>query len=99
MYRVIVDDNFSYMRTDERWTAGDFDIFEAAVAKCRRIVESSLDDLYKPGMTAETLYRLYTSFGDDPFVVVPPGEARSTFSAWDYAKQRAAERCAAPEPR
>jgi hypothetical protein len=100
MYRVIVDDNFSYMRTDERWTAGDFDTFEAAVAKCRRIVQNSLNDLYKSGMTAEALYRLYTGFGDDPFVVTPPGELRSsTFSAWDFAKERAAKMCAVtPSP-
>jgi hypothetical protein len=86
------------MRTDERWTAGDFDTFEAAVAKCRRIVQNSLNDLYKSGMTAEALYRLYTGFGDDPFVVVPRGEPRGTFSSWDFAKDQAAKMCAVTPP-
>jgi hypothetical protein len=44
-------------------------------------------------MTAQELYELYTLFGEDPFVQAPPGERPSTFSAWDYAKQRASEMC------
>jgi hypothetical protein len=51
-----------------------------AVAKCQKIVESSLTHLHKPGMTAEALYSNYTSFGDDPFIVVPAGAPNSTFS-------------------
>jgi hypothetical protein len=34
------------------------------------VVDLSLDHLYRPGMTAEALYSDYSSFGDDPFVVV-----------------------------
>jgi hypothetical protein len=52
------------------------------IAACRKIVDDDLDHLSKPG-TAEELYNLYTSFGDDPFVIVPPGEPASTVSAWD----------------
>jgi hypothetical protein len=48
-------------------------------------------------MTAEELYNLYTSFGDDPFVIVPPGEPARTFSAWDYRKLRPSEMCEAGE--
>ena len=41
---------------------------------------------YKPGMTAEALFKSYSMFGEDPFVVPDVG-----FSAWDYAKRRCAE--------
>jgi hypothetical protein len=44
-------------------------------------------------MTAADLHDTYTSFGDDPFIrPAPDGEK---FSAWDYAKQRCDELCAA----
>jgi hypothetical protein len=89
MYRVMVDDNFHYADESECSTSGEFQTLETAIAACRGIIDRSLDHLFQPGMTAETLYSYYTDFGDDPFVLVPPGEPCSTFSAWDYAKQRA----------
>jgi hypothetical protein len=92
-YRVLVDDNFHYMDPDSRWTAGEFDSAEEAVAKCRLMVDEDLAHLHKPGMTADQLYASYTSFGDDPFVVSPQGAGPVEFSAWDYAKQRCAEIC------
>ena len=58
---------------------------EAVVLGCRGVVDRSLAELLRPGMTAEKLFDLYVTFGLDPFI---PGEP---FSAWDYAKQRAAE--------
>ncbi len=93
-YQVMIDDNFHYMVEGERDAQGGYPTLDAAIAACRRVVDRSLDHLYKPGTTAEMLYSHYTDFGDDPFIVVPLGKARSTFSAWDYAKQRAAEMCA-----
>jgi hypothetical protein len=60
---------------------GEFKTLETAIAACRKFVHRDLDHLFKPGMTAKELYSDYTSFGEDPFVVVPPGEPRSTFSA------------------
>lgn len=96
MYRVLVDDNFNFMREDERWTAGEYPTLEAAIARCRYLVDLSLDDVHKPGMTAEELYEAYTRFGDDPFIQVPPGDPSSTFSAWDYAKRRTSEICGVP---
>jgi hypothetical protein len=47
-------------------------------------------------MTAKELYRSYTIFAEDPFVVVPPGERASTFSARLCAKERASEMCGVP---
>jgi hypothetical protein len=92
MFTVMVDDNFHYMDEDERRALGEFATWEEAVQAARQIVERSLSEHYKPGMTAEQLYSAYTGFGEDPFIVPKPeGQA---FSAWTYAKQRCAQICA-----
>jgi hypothetical protein len=88
-YKVMVDDNFHYMDPDERYEHGVFLTLDEAIAECRRIVDSNLDGFFKPGITAAELYDLYTSFGDDPFVVrLDPNTEPIPFSAWVYAKER-----------
>ena len=64
-------------------TNGEFDNPDEAIAVCKQIVDECLEHMLKPGMTAEALFDLYATFGEDPFVV--PAHA---FSAWDYAKER-----------
>lgn len=92
-YRVMVDDNFHYMDSEVRWSAGEFDTAAAAIAKCKAIVDEDLAQMHEPGMTADVLYQAYTAFGDDPFVVAPRGAETVTFSAWDYAQERCATIC------
>jgi hypothetical protein len=88
-YRVMVDDNFHYQDSNERWEQGTYERVEEALAACRRIVDRSLEEEYRAGMSAEALYDRYVSFGDDPFIVVLDGaDDRATFSAWSYAKER-----------
>ena len=87
-YVVMVDDNYHYGDEDERYQAGVYATAEEAVARCKKIVDGSLEEC--SGDTADAIYKQYTSFGDDAFVVArdaPP----VTFSAWDYAKQRCEE--------
>ncbi len=55
-YKVLVDDNFHFMEEDERYQHGVFPTAEEAIAVCQRIVDSDLDKLLKPGMTASELY-------------------------------------------
>jgi hypothetical protein len=94
-YRVMVDDNFHYQDVDERWEQGTYETLEEALAACRAIVDQSLKEEYKPGMSAEALYGRYTSFGADPFIVVLDGaDDSATFSAWSYAKERCGIICA-----
>lgn len=92
-YRVLVDDNFHYMEEDERRELGTFGSAEEAVAACRKIVDGWLAENFKPGMTASELYESYVSFGEDPFVVAPPGAERVSFSAWEYAMERTQAVC------
>jgi hypothetical protein len=88
-YKVMVDDNFHHMDEEERYEHGVYETVEEAIAACHAIVNHSLQKAYKPGISAEALYELYTHFGDDPFIVVVDGaDEKVEFSAWDYAKAR-----------
>jgi hypothetical protein len=90
-YKIMVDDNFHYMEEDERWEYGIFASAEEALDACRRLVDEALIGAYRDGATAEQLFVHYTSFGDDPFIVALDDAEKVDFSAWTYAKERAAE--------
>lgn len=92
-YKVMVDDNFHYMEEDERRELGTFATLEEALAACRTLVDRWLADNHKPGMTGAELYSLYASFGEDPFILSGEGGPECSFSAWDYAKERAEALC------
>ena len=66
---------------------------DAAIAKCKAIVDEDLAQMREPGKTADLLDQAYTAFGDDPFVVAPRNSKMVTFSAWDYAEERCAVVC------
>jgi len=82
----MIDDNFHYMDEDYRYEDGVFETEAEAIAAAKAIVDDFLISNRKPRMSAEELYRFYTAFGDDPFIVGP--ERGVLFSAWDYAKER-----------
>ena len=86
-YTVYVDDNYHYMDEDERYTLGVFDTEEEAVRAAKNVIDKFLPDTCTPGTTAESLYESYVGFGEDPWI---PG---STFSAWDYAREKCAQIC------
>jgi hypothetical protein len=91
-YKVMTDDNFHYQEEDQRSRSGAFATAEEALDACRRLVDESLLHEYEQGgVTAEALYDRYIDFGDDPFVVALDGAPGVKFSAWTYARQRAAE--------
>ena len=87
-YKVFIDENSHYMDESERWLQGEVESYEAALATCRRIIDGFLAANYGAGMTADELFKLYTFFGEDPFIVPDDGVQR--FSGWDYAKRRCA---------
>lgn len=88
-YRVMVDDNFHHMDVEERYEYGTFATCAEAIAACRRIVDGFLLDQYKPPMTADELWRLYTAFGDDAFIITT--DRACSFSGWEYARARCEE--------
>lgn len=88
-YKLLVDDNYHYMDESERYQYGTYDTLTAAVQAAQRIVDDYLASAYQPGMTAEELYRSYTTFGEDPFIVPTDNNSEpSNFSAWRYARER-----------
>ncbi|HEX8692904.1 MAG TPA: hypothetical protein VF746_10820 [Longimicrobium sp.] len=94
MYTVFVAENSAYMDRSAERRLGDFPAWDEAVAAARDVVERSLRELHAPPMDAEHLFRLYTLFGEDAYVV-PSGEPRR-FSAWDYARERSRQICRSP---
>src|ERR1700730_9994779 len=88
-YKVIVDDNFHYQDPHERREQGVCETVEEALAVCRGLVDKSLKEEYRSGISAKSLYDRYTSFGDDPFIVVlDRTDDRANILAWNYAKER-----------
>ena len=93
-YKVLVDDNFHYQSSEERQEAGTYDSLKEALAACRALVDRSLAEEHRPGISAETLLDRYRSFGEDPFIEVLDGaDEAATFSAWDYAEERCRALC------
>jgi|SRR6266508_2879926 hypothetical protein len=90
-YRVLVDDNFHYMDEDERYELGAFATLDTAIAAAKAVVDDYLAAAHKPGMTAHKLFKSYTMFGEDPFILGP--DQREAFSAWEYAKRRCHDLC------
>ena len=90
-YQVYVDNNFHYLDESERYLAGSYADCETALKKCVEIVENSLLNEYKPGMSERELVDRYKSFGEDPWISSPHDECR--FSAWEYAERRAKVIC------
>ena len=88
-YKVFIDDNYHYMDESHRYEHGTFETADEAIAACRKIVDSILEENHIPGMSAPELYLRYTHFGEDPFIVTIDRAAPDVaFSAWSYAKER-----------
>ena len=94
-YRVLVDDNFHYMDEAERYELGAFASLDAAVAAAQAVVDAYLRSAHKPGMSARALFKSYTAFGEDPFIIAPDQQSVA-FSAWEYAKRRCNALCHSP---
>ena len=98
-YKVMVDDNFHYQHDDDRWEKGIYKSLAQAISACCELVNKSLEEMYRTGMSAQGLYDLYVRFGDDPFIVVLDGtDERAEFSAWNYAKERSRVICQQRSP-
>lgn len=92
-FTVRIRENSHYMDESEAYDHGSFATYAEAEAACRRIVDDYLAGAKKPGMSADDLFRSYTTFGDDPSIDAGGPDGRP-FSAWDYARRRCAELCA-----
>lgn len=91
-FTVRVRENSHSMDEGEAYDLPAFATYAEAEAACRRIVDDFLTGNLKPGLGAEALFRLYTTFGEDP-AIDGPGPSGAGFSAWDYARGRCDELC------
>ena len=91
-YHLIVADNFHYMDEDEGYEGDSYAIRYIAVQAAKAIVNDYLASEYKPGMTAGELFKIYTIFGEDPFIISDT-DADVPFSAMDYARRRCEDLC------
>jgi hypothetical protein len=88
IYHLCVWDNFLYQDEDATHTVGPFFSAEEATGEAKRRVLASLAEAATEAIGADAIYDRYTSFGEDPQVV---GTPQVTFSAWDFAKEAAAQ--------
>ncbi|MCW5907257.1 MAG: hypothetical protein KIS94_05320 [Chitinophagales bacterium] len=91
--RVKVYDNYHYMDEDEAYIQGSYDTYESALNAAKAIVESSLKESWKPGMSFDELLVKYKHFGLDPVILSDMQNGYPGFSAWHYAEERAKEIC------
>jgi hypothetical protein len=92
IYFVFTEENEHYMDEGSRRRHGEYATREEALAAARAIVDRDLAEMYRPGMSAESLYMSYKRYGTDAYVV--PDDVEDRFSAWDYAGERSREICA-----
>lgn len=83
---VRVADNYAFNDPDA-YTHGEFASYGEALAAAKKIVNESLRDFFAPEISADDLYRRYTAFGDDPYILGDTDAPR--FSAWEYARRQA----------
>jgi hypothetical protein len=87
LYTVFVTENSAYHDEEAApRTAGTFVAWDDALAMARQLVERSLEEVLDPAADAETLFRRYTTFGEEPYIV--PNHETQPFSAWEYARER-----------
>jgi len=94
-FKVRVADNFHQRDDADTYEMGPYPTFEIAEAEAKRIVDECLASLHEPAMSAEDLYRRYSGFGDDPYVVAEDGTVR--FQGWRYARERCEALCSRDE--
>jgi hypothetical protein len=84
-FQVMVSSHGAYQ--EDGYKHGEFPDLASATAACKKIVDDFLlaQNTKAPGQSSQDLFRLYSAFGEDPYVV---GVQPSEFSAWDYAKER-----------
>jgi hypothetical protein len=69
-----------------RYRIGEFDSYNEALTVAARRVDAELLELHKPGQSARELMELWTTFGEDTFLV--PDDAHYPFSALDFVRLR-----------
>lgn len=89
---VFVDNNAHYRDESERHKQGEYDNYEEALIVAKNIIDEFLSKNRDQYSEASILFRIYSLYGEDPYIVPDPakvsGGTRESFSAMNYARQR-----------
>lgn len=81
------DDNFHFSDETERVRLADYESAGEALAAARALIDESLEEVGRPGMTGEEWFSHYAQFGTDAYLI-SDDPAVAAFSGWDYARER-----------
>src|SRR5664279_5111286 len=84
-YYLKVYDNYNYMEESDTYLVKGIGTAEDALRRAKGMVESFLEQNWKPGMDYGTVNALYTMYGEDPVIFSDNGQ-NVEFSASNYAK-------------
>jgi hypothetical protein len=84
-FLVSVIDHAHYMDEEGEYSRGEFDTREEAEAKCKEIIDASLDELFSLDLTEEELLKQFWIFGQE---AVCEG-----FDAKGYIEKKCKELC------
>src|SRR3989338_6236536 len=87
-YTLFVEEN-AHHGENSAYQVGSFSSYQEALNRAKQIVDDFLNTETPSNLKAEELFKKYTLFGEDPFII-PNDE---NFSAWDYARQRCQVLC------
>jgi hypothetical protein len=93
-YLLRVGDNFHRYDSEHEHDAGEYETADQILAAARQIIDRSLAECWKAGMTAEQLYSQYSGFGEIPYILcLHVEEISPRFDPWAYAEERAKAMC------
>lgn len=90
-FRVYVDAHTQQMDTTQRAMHGEYSSLDEAVRAARELVDSVLEELSHPGMSADDLLQAFATRGEIPFIV--PAEPNAGFDPRRYARVRSEAIC------
>jgi hypothetical protein len=86
-YLLRVGDNFHPHDHQHGYDAGEYETADQVLAAARQVVQRSLAECWKTGVTAELLYDRYKGFGEIPYILCLGKEESPGFDPWAYAKE------------
>ncbi len=82
---VRVIDHAHYMEEEGEYTRGEFAQREEAEAKCKEIIDRSLEELFSLGMSEEELFKQFMLYGEEA--------SCEGFESMEYVKVKCQELC------
>jgi hypothetical protein len=92
-FHLRVYDNFHYGNENEAYNSGEFSTYEDAIIEAKAMIDESLDNKWKPGMSSKELIAKFNINGIEPAILPNLHENNIRFSARTYAEEAAEKIC------